>query len=127
MAGPEGWKSLAEVTVPVALIMAFSSQRLMPLVDGWHMLIAGSLLSGGIIIIHFAQLRGSPHWGAVILASVPIGIGIVIFGFVAIDARNDAASLDARCAKIVHAVRSGVIQPDKFEAYGKIVGCRGKG
>lgn len=127
MAGPKGWKSLVEVTVPVALIMAFSSQRLMPLVDGWHMLVAGSLLSFGIIILHLSQLRGSPHWAAILIASAPIASGLVLFQNAAEDARAVAASSDARCAKIVHAVRSGVIPADKFEAFAKIVGCRGKG
>ena len=127
MAGPEGWKSLVEVTVPVALIMAFSSQRLMPLVDGWHMLVAGALLSTGIIALHLSQLRGSPHRAALTLAALPLGLGIVLFYNSADDARASAASSDARCAKIVHAVRSGIIQPDKFEAFAKIVGCRGKG
>lgn len=127
MTGPKGWKSLVEVTVPVALIMAFSSQRLMPLVDGWHMLVAGSLLSTGIIILHLSQLRGPPHWVAILLASVPIAFGLVFFYNAAEEARDSAASSDVRCAKIIHAVRSGVIEADKFEAFGKIVGCRGKG
>ena len=127
MAGPKGWKSLVEVTVPVALILAFSSQRLMPLVDGWHMLVAGSLLSIGIIVLHLSQLNGSPHRGVLSLAAIPLGLGLLLFYNAAEDARAIAAASDARCAKIVHAVRSGVIKADKFEAFGKIVGCRGKG
>ena len=126
MTSPKGWKSLVEVTVPVALIMAFSSQRLIPLIDGWQMLVAGSLLSTGIIVLHLSQLRGPPHWAVLTLASIPIGFGLVLFYNAARDARAGAASADARCAKVIHAVRSGVIHADKFEALGKIVGCRVK-
>lgn len=126
MSKPEGWKSLVEVTVPVALIMAFSSQIIIPLVDGWQMLIAGSLISTGIIILHFFQLRGPPHWAAIMLATGLGTVGLLVFANLAVNSWNDAASSDARCAKVVHAVRSGVIEADKFEAFGKIVGCRGK-